>query len=324
MYFHLIAGFMLLLGGAEFLVRGAVAVARRLGVSPLIIGMTVVALGTSAPELVVSLEAALNGSAGLALGNVVGSNIANVLLILGASGLVAPIVIKPRLYLRDGAVLAIGSVLFAILCWQGVIGLIPGVLLLTVFLAFLGYSFWRESHDDGPESDAHIQEVEDIQGLPRSAWVSTLILAAGMGSVIYGADILIEGAVSLARVAGVSEEVIGLTLIAFGTSLPELAASGVAALRGHAEVALGNIIGSNLFNILAVVGTVAVVTPLAVPDQITSFDLWVMLAATALLIALLLAGRNLGRGGAAAFLALYAAYIAVQAYGVSGIVPTMG
>ncbi len=322
-YVQLIAGFMLLLGGAEVLVRGAVALAKRLEISPLIIGMTVVALGTSAPELVVSLDAALSGSPGIALGNVIGSNIANLLLILGAVGMVMPIVAKADGLWRDGLILLGGSLLFAALCWSGMVGLWSGILLLAVFVAFLGHSYWRETRNGGG-AEMGVQEVVEIRGVPASVTVAWLVLAAGLAGVVYGADLLVMGGVAVAKAAGVSEEVIGLTLIAFGTSLPELAASVVAAWRGHADIALGNVVGSNLFNMLLIVGVVAVVTPLLVPVQIMAFDLWVMLAATVLFLPFLVGGLRFGRLAAGVFLAAYAAYIAVQAYGVQEVLAAVG
>lgn len=322
-YVQLIAGFMLLLGGAEVLVRGAIALAKRLAISPLVIGMTVVALGTSAPELVVSLDAALSGSPGIALGNVIGSNIANLLLILGAVGMVMPIAAQSDGLWRDGLILLGGSLLFAALCWSGMVGLWSGMLLLAVFVAFLGHSYWRETRNDGG-AETEVQKVVEIRGVPASVTAAWLVLAAGLAGVVYGADLLVMGGVAVAKAAGVSEEVIGLTLIAFGTSLPELAASVVAAWRGHADIALGNIVGSNLFNMLMIVGVVAVVTPLLVPVQIMVFDLWVMLAATVLFFPFLAGGLRFGRLPAGVFLAAYAAYIAVQAYGVQEILPAAG
>ncbi len=312
MYFQVIAGFVLLLGGAEMLVRGAVALASRLGVSKLVIGMTVVAFGTSAPELVVSLKAAISGAEGMALGNVIGSNIANVLLILGAAAMVTPIVTTPAALIRDGMVLLGGSLLFAGMLWSGTISGLDGIVLLVLFFSFLGYSYWREVH--GPGKTVSV-EVDEYSGLVGSMWIASAALLGGLFGVIYGADLLVEGGVAIARLLGVSEEVIGLTLVAFGTSLPELAASVVAAWHKHTDLALGNVVGSNLFNILGVIGTVSIVSPLPVPDQILSFDMWVMLGATVLLLPFLMTGWRLSRAEAAVFLVGYIAYIAFQFHG---------
>ena len=322
MYLQVAIGFVLLMGGAEFLVRGAVAVSKRLGVSPLIIGLTVVAFGTSAPELVVSLDAALSGVPGLALGNIVGSNIANILLILGATGLVLPILTKPHDMKPEAWVLLATSLVFAGLCWRGEIALAGGGVLLAMFLAFLGYSYWRKTRQEAPQSaEFHGRGMKELSKIKTPQWISWLSLIGGIAGVVFGADVLVEGGVAIARMLGISEEVIGLTLFAVGTSLPELAASLAAAARGHAELTLGNVVGSNLFNILGVGGTVAVVTPLAVPAQIAAFDLWVMVGATAVLFAFLLAGWRIGRILAAVLLLVYVAYIAAQAYGVAALLP---
>lgn len=318
MYGLVAVGLVLLVLGAEVMVRGAVALARRLGISPMVIGMTVVAFGTSAPEMVVSLNAALTGADAVALGNVVGSNIANVLLILGAAGLLRPILAKPGEYLPDGAVMIAGSAIFAGYCWKGVIGPWQGATLLLIFIAAMAYSYHREMKN-AMVAKERIAEVEDLSGLPRTWLTIGLFTLGGLGGVILGADWLVKGGVELAREFGVPEEVIGLTLVAVGTSLPELAATVVAALRGHAEVAVGNVIGSNMFNVLAIIGTVAVVTPLRVPAQLRDFDLFVMLGAAMLLLPFLVRGRMFGRRQGSGFLLLYAAYIAAQVHGADKV-----
>jgi cation:H+ antiporter len=324
MYLQVLGGLALLLGGAEFLVRGAVGLAKRMGVSPLVVGMTVVAMGTSAPELVVSLNAALTGAPGIALGNLVGSNIANVLLILGAVGLVMAFAAKPQPRQRDALVLVGSSLLFAVLCWRGTIGLWQGLILLAAFFGFLGHSFWHEIRDDGVEAKERIEEVHELETMAGLAALTWLAVIGGLAAILYGADLLVGGGVALARTYGVPEEVIGLTLIAVGTSLPELAASVVAAVRGHADVALGNVVGSNLFNVLGVVGVVAVTTPLPVAEQIQDFDIWVMLGSTVLVVPLLMGRWRFSVGEGVVFLFAYAAYIGVQLYGVSGLLARIG
>ncbi len=315
-YLKVAIGFVLLLVAAEFMVRGAVALARRMNVSPLVIGMTIIAVGTSAPELVVGLEAGLKGAGGLALGNVVGSNIANVLLVLGVAGMVSPIISKEGALQRDGVVLIGGSILFTFFCIQGSIERTPGLILVAAFAVFLFASYRREHDKGGPDAELHLEEVEEVGSLPDSIWIVLLALFGGMAGILFGADLLVTGGVEIARVFGVSEEVIGLTLIALGTSLPELAASVVAAMRGHADVAIGNVVGSNLFNILGIAGIVAVVTPLPVSSQMVSFDIWVMLASTAIMLPLLIWGWRLNRSVSTVFVAVYAGYIALQAFGV--------
>ena len=320
MYFEVIAGFALLLGAAEYMVRGSVALAKKANISPLIIGMTIIAIGTSAPELVVGLDAAMSGSPGMALANVVGSNIANVLLILGAAGLVATIASKEGSLLRDGIVLIGGSVLFAFFCMSGEISSINGIILVSVLGLFLIASYFRVSKEQGSsDAELHMEEVDEVGNLPNKMWIILLALLGGLAGVVFGADLLVEGSVEIARSFDVSEEVIGLTIVALGTSLPELAASVVAALRGHADVAIGNVVGSNLFNILGIAGVVAIVSPLPVVDQILSFDLWVMLAATIAILPMLVLGWRLSRLTAIVFLMLYCGYIAMQGYGVDKV-----
>ncbi len=311
MYVQVILGFLLLLGSAEVLVRGAVAVARRFGVSPLVIGMTVVAFGTSAPELVVSLDAAISGAPDIAVGNIVGSNIANLLLIIGATVLVSPIAGRTRPLIHDTTVLVVSSVLFTGIILSGTIGRPAGAVMVAMLLGFLASSYWREVKGPGDAAaESRREEAEEIEGIPGAPWLAWIAVAGGLAGIVFGADLLVEGGVAVARAAGVSEAVIGLTLIAIGTSLPELAASVVAAVRGHSDIAIGNVIGSNLFNILGVGGAVALVTPLAVAEQIRDFDIWVMLVATAAFLPFLIFGLRLGRPVGVAFLVGYAAYIA--------------
>lgn len=316
MYLQVIGGFIILVIAAEAMVRGAVIIADKMGISAMVIGMTVVAFGTSAPELVVSLQASLAGSSGLAIGNIVGSNVANVWLILGAACLIMPILARPDSKKRDVFLLIGGSILFTVLCLRGELDLMAGVVLLVVFAIFIGISYFRGA-DDPELAKEQAEELEELEkGLPKNIPIAILATVLGIVGLAFGADILVQGGSSIARSFGVSEEVIGLTLFAFGTSLPELAASVVAAYRGHPDVAIGNVIGSNVFNMMLVGGIVAVVTPIAVPDQVLNFDIWVMLLATVMLMPVLLGWIKLTRVYAALFFALYVAYIGAQAYGV--------
>lgn len=316
MYLQVLGGFIILLVAAEAMVRGAVILAEKVGISPMVIGMTVVAFGTSAPELVVSLNAAYAGSGGLAIGNIVGSNIANVWLILGAACLVMPIMAKPDALRRDVIMLAGGSVLFVALCLRGHLDLIAGAVLLVVFVAFILTSYMRGKSDPEvlKEQQEELEELE--KGIPKNFPVAIGATMVGIIGLAFGADMLVDGGAEIARSFGVSEEVIGLTLFAFGTSLPELAASVVAAYRGHPDVAIGNVVGSNVFNMMLVGGVVALVAGLPVPAQVLAFDNWVMLVATAMLLPVLLGGVKLNRAVAGVYLVLYFAYIGAQAYGV--------
>jgi len=323
-YLQILAGFVLLLGGAEFLVRGAVQVAAKAGLSAMLIGMTVVAFGTSAPEFVVSLNASLDGASGLALGNIIGSNIANILLILGVTALFAPIVVDAKAVIRDALMVMGSSVLFAWVCLTGTISSMAGGFMFLILLGYFVMSYLRERKNHHSSADLHAREAEEVQDLEMSMSIAWLCLICGLAAVAYGADLLVTGGSDVARGFGVSEEVIGLTLIAFGTSLPELAASVMAALRGHTDVAIGNVIGSNLFNILCVGGGVSFIVPMTVPQQLQNYDLWVMIAATILLLVYLTLGKRLGRPDGLAFVAVYGLYITTQAVGVDKVLGMLG
>ena len=342
-YLLVAAGLILLLAGAEFMVRGAVALARRLGVSLMLIGLTIVAYGTTAREFMCSLEAALAGLPGIAFGTVVGTNIANILLILGTAGLITPILCRPGALRRDGAIVVGASLLFVGFARYGAIAAWQGALMVAILFAVTGICYWTERREGA--AAAHAREAEEIHRLPRTIELILaflpqtirLILAfligerrpqtigltlafmiGGLAGVILGSQLLLEGAVSVARTLGVSEAVIGLTLIAIGTSLPELATAVVAAYRRHPELALGNVLGANIFNILGVMGTVSLVTRLQVPTKIVDFDLWVMLGVTMFFVAWMIFTRRLGRPMAVAFLAVYGAYVAVQYLAMPG------
>ncbi len=315
MYLQVVAGFILLVGGAEALVRGSASIARRFGVSSMIIGMTVVAFGTSAPEFVVTMNASLAGAAGLAVGNIVGSNIANILLIVGVTALCAPIPAQAHPRIADATFLAVASVLFAAMVWTGTIERWGGGLLLVAFVGFFGWSAWREvSGRDALMADARAQEAAELSKLPGSAWVAWAAAVIGLAGLVFGADQVVDGGVAIARTFGVSDAVIGLTLVALGTSLPELATSAIAALRGQVDIAVGNLLGSNLFNILLIGGAVAIIEPLPVHAQIARFDILVMLAATAVFLPCLLGVRT-GRLAGLVLLCGYGGYIAAQALG---------
>jgi len=313
------AGLGLLVVAAHLLVRGAITLSAALGVSKLFVGMTVVALGTSAPELVTGLAAAvLEDAPVMALGGILGSNLANLLFVLGAAGLVAPIAVDRR-PLGFDAVAFVGSVLlFGGLAARGTIGTVSGMVLLAAFAVFLGVSFRRRNAKSRGELIAEALEVDEAR-ISGPWWIAALYCAAGVGGLYVGAELLVQGGVALAINAGAREEVIGLTLIAFGTSLPELAASVVAAFRGHAPVAVGNVIGSNVFNLVGVLGAVSVAAPLPVPPQVLHFDFWVVLAATVLFLPFMAGRWRMNRAVCAGFLVAYGGYIALQAQGAPGL-----
>lgn len=311
-WISLLAGLVLLLGGGEALVRGSVAVAARLGVSRLLIGLTLVGFGTSMPELMASLQAALAGSPGLALGNVVGSNTANILLILGLSVVILPTVTDRKAFGRDGAVLVGSSLLLAGLVVWGTIGLVAGLGLLALLALYTTMAYRSETRAPmAPAAQVHGDMADAVQAPHGPLWASALMAFAGIAGVVAGASLLVDAATTIASAAGVSDTVIGLTLVAVGTSLPELVTGVTAALRRQGDVAFGNVVGSNIFNILGIVGVTAVVTPLEVPAQIAGLDIWVMLAATALLVVCAVTGWRLTRREGMVFLSGYAAYMVV-------------
>ena len=300
-YILIAAGFALLLVGGDVLVRGAVGIARRAGLPPLVIGLTLVGFGTSTPELLTSVNAALAGSPGIAVGNVVGSNVANILLILGVAAMVGPIAVFRTEFRRDAATLVLATLLASGLMATGALGRGAGALLLAGLCAFLVVTL--RSGGGVAEAD------EEPEGAPSGAARSWLAFAGGLAGVVVGADLLVSGATELARGLGVSDAVIGLTIVAIGTSLPELVTSVVAARRGQAGVALGNVLGSNVFNLLGILGATALIAPIPVPREILSFDIWVMGAATAALLAVAVTGWRVSRVEGAALLLAYAAYL---------------
>ena len=305
----LLGGMVLLVGAAHALVQGAAALALRLGLTPLVVGLTVVAFGTSAPELVVSVQAALAGAGGIAVGNVVGSNVANVGLILAVAVLVRPIAADPALLRRDLPVAVAVTALAVAFLADGRVGRAEGAVLVVGLAAYLAWSV-RAARS---ESAAAALDVP-IPAPTGPAWRDAVLVAGGLGGLVLGADLFVGGAVALAEAAGVSNAVIGLTVVAIGTSLPELATSVVASVRGEGEIAVGNVVGSNLFNLLGVLGVGALARPLVAPG-LEPVDLAVMAAFIVVLVPMLLTGRRLVRAEAvvlAAGYVVYVGYLAVQ------------
>ena len=293
-----VAGLAMLLAGGEGLVRGAVAFATRMQLPMAVVGAVVLGFGTSMPEMLTSISAALAGAPGIAIGNVFGSNIANILLILGVAALISPVSAaaaegEDRVWLLVATIMGIAVVLVG-----ATVGRIEGAILL----AGLGIYVWRQLN-----RDAAAEPVPEIAGM--GVPVMALYILGGLGVLIGGAYLLVEGATGIARALGVSETVIGLTVVAVGTSLPELATSVVAARRGEAGLALGNILGSNVFNILAILGLTAVIVPIPVPDDLSMVDLALVAGSALLLVAFLLRGQ-IGRLAGLGFVGIYGGYVA--------------
>ena len=306
----LVLGLVFLVGGGELLVRGAAALALKANIPPLIIGLTVVSMGTSAPELFASVEAALEGHPGLAVGNVLGSNVANLALILGLTALIRPVTVD-RMALRLDIPLMLGaSLLFVAVASDLEMTRSEGIGALVLMGLFIASLFRRAKQQDNPV-DGDVSET--------GGWASKSVLAllgvilAGTGALYFGSEAFVDGASRIALHMGVSDHVIGLTVVAFGTSLPEIVASGMAAWRGQSDLAVGNVVGSNLFNLLLVLGTTATIMPLPMGPEVLSWDIWWVLGTAAALIPLALLGGlrtpRLGRWQGGLFVLAYLVYI---------------
>ena len=325
----LLPGLVLLIAGGDLLVRGAVRIAERLRLSPMLIGLTVVGMGTSMPELAASLQASLSGSPGIALGNIVGSNIANSLLILGVAALIAPIAVSARALWRDGGVGILAAL--ALLAAGATVGLSreAGLLFLVMMAAYILHAY-RQERVGAPHSAAYDRAVamEEIDPalVPHDRpdgrlSVALLLFTVGLALIVGGGSLLVSAAVAIAEQLGVSDTVIGLTIVAVGTSLPELVTSAMAAWRRQGDIALGNVLGSNIYNILFIGGVTGAVAPTAVPDSIMAFDLWVLVAVSLIVMLFAFSGGRLSRKEG---LLLAAAYVASTPATVPGAmaVPT--
>ena len=306
-------GLVILLLAGDSLVRGAVNISLRLGVPALIVSLTIVAFGTSAPELLISVQAIWDGVPGLALGNVIGSNTANILLVLGIPAMMAAMKTGDCDTMVSYMQMIAASVLFILLCFWGSFTWISGIILLAALAAMLTHaalSAKRHRDSNGAETDEDDEEIEGAD--PTLGWTKIAIfLVLGIIGLPLGASLLVEGAVNIARDFGIAETVIGLTLVAIGTSLPELATTVMAALRKQADVALGNVIGSNMFNLLGIMGVASLVGTIPVDPSLLRFDLWVMLAASLLLIPFVFFKKDLSRMAGVILTALYAGYIVI-------------
>ena len=298
---YLAAGLVLLFIGGEALVRGAVSIAARFGMPPLIIGLTIVGFGTSMPELLVSLKAAFDGAPDIAVGNVVGSNTANILLILGVAAVIYPVPTAIPGIRRDLVMVTLVAAFTLVLGYLGHVSRLMGAAMFVTLCAYLFYAAVYGKKEEEEEDDEHAP-------VPMPLWMQLAYIAGGLAGLVIGADLLVRGATSIARSYGISEAVIGLTIVAVGTSLPELATSAIAAFRRHSEIAIGNVLGSNIFNIIGILGATAVFHPVAIAPSIASFDIPLMLGVTVLLALMLLGLKSINRLAGAAFLLLYMGY----------------
>ena len=305
-FLYCVAGFILLGVSGEALLRGAVTTADRLKVPPLLIGLTVIAFGTSIPELTVSLNAARSGNPDIAVGNVVGSNIANILLVLGAMAVFRSFTIDAGTLNRDGRMMLGVSVLMVLMALNGVITQWMGFGLLAILAGFT-FLLYRRARQEADVDETAASVDENL--LEGSLLLALIILIAGLAGVLWGSDLMVKGAVGVAQQAGISQAVIALSIVAIGTSLPELFISLFASLRGHAGLAIGNIIGSNISNILLILGVVASTGPLNVSAEIANRDVWVMLGVAILGLVLMRSARRMSRIEGLFSLVLYALYV---------------
>jgi cation:H+ antiporter len=308
-YIFIILGLIALVVGGEILVRGATSIALKFKITPFVVGMTVVAFGTSAPELLVSLSAALDGSPDISIGNVVGSNIANIALVLGATALVYPIRVSKTSLSVDWTMLMLASLLFYFFILNLKLEWYEGIIFVSILATF---TIWmiRKSRKAGLNKADEVSNDLDEEGMKEmNIWISFLLIAGGCLALVIGADWLVDGAKNIARSYDVSESVISLSMIAIGTSLPELATSIVAAFKKQTDIAIGNILGSNLFNILSILGITAIVKEINVNELILQSDIFWMLGLSAILLPMMLLRRDIDRVEGSLLLIAYAAYM---------------
>jgi cation:H+ antiporter len=310
-----LAGLTALVLGANLLVRGASKLALSFGISPLVVGLTVVAFGTSAPEVAVSVGAVLNGQTDIALGNVVGSNIFNVLFILGVSALIVPLVVNVQLIRQEVPIMIGASLLLLALSLDGKLGLIDGALLFALLIAYTVFLVVQSRRETKAAQDEYAQENKAAEA---GAWDAKLpaqiaLIVAGLACLVFGSEWLVTASIAFAKALGVSDVVIGLTIVAAGTSMPEVAASITAAIKGERDIAVGNVVGSNTFNLLGCLGLSSLVSGsagLGVPPSVLAFDIWVMLAVALACLPVFMTGREIARWEGFVFVAYYAAYVA--------------
>lgn len=309
-WLSIVGGLAILTAGAELLIRGSTELARRFGVSDLLIGLTLVGFGTSMPELVSSVQAAMLGSPGVAVGNVVGSNIINILFILGLSVVIAPFAVDRKSFARDGVVVLLATAAAIGVSMTGEFSRAAGWAFLAAIVGYILFAFMTERRaPDSPKAEAHAEIGAETKRGPKSPFLDIVFALAGLALLIVGAKFLVTGAINIAGSLGVSETIIGLTVVAVGTSLPELVTSVMAALRGKSALALGNVVGSNIYNIFGILGVTAVIHPVTAPPEIVAFNNWVMLGATLLLILFATTRSRLDRLEGAVMVAAYVAYV---------------
>ncbi len=315
----LILGLVILIVGGEFLVRGAVGLSSAMKISPLVIGMTVVSFGTSAPELLVSIQSAMSGNPGIAIGNVIGSNIANLALVLGVTVMIFPIVAEQQTKKLDFPIMLFATFLFYIFALNLSLEFWEGLVFVLILLGFTYYLIVNSRKNTKKELVEKDEAVGELAGAPISTGVSVLFLLGGLVGLYFGSDWFVGGATGIARSFNLSDSVIGVTVVALGTSAPELVASIMAALKKQSDISVGNLIGSNIFNIFAVLGITSLVKPIAVEESVMSFDMWWMIGISLLLVPVLYLGSKIGKLKGAVLVFSYVMYIVFVVLKTKGV-----
>lgn len=307
-YFYFVIGLVLLVGSGEVLVRGAVGISYWFKISPLVVGMTIVSFGTSAPELLVSLQAALGGNPDISIGNVIGSNVANLALVLGLTAIIFPIVVDVNSIKMDWPSMMLATILLFLFIYDNKLERWEGAILFVGLLVFNVYIIRKSRKQTKSES-------VDEQNVGKSAvWLNVILIVAGSVGLVFGSDLFVDGAVGIAKRFGVSDLVIGTTVVAFGTSVPELITSTIAAFRKQTDISIGNLIGSNLFNIAAILGITSLVTDIPVNEKVVSFDIWWVLGISALVLPMMLLRRKITRIKGLILVSCYVVYIYFAIY----------
>lgn len=308
----IIVGLLLLAGGGELLLRGAVAVARLLKMSPALVGLTIVAAATSVPELAVSLAAAIKGSSDIAVGNVVGSNIVNISMILGVAALISGLAIGGRTIKLEYPVLALITFLFIVVSRDGLVDRMDGVLFIIIYVLFTTYMVGLVRKEMTPDEEAQFsREAAELGAGAIGSGRAAALIATGIALLWAGAEVTVAGAIDIAKALGMSDRVVGLTIVAVGTSLPEIVASVISSMRGRDDVAVGNLLGSNLFNILIILGLTAVIKPTGVNPEIIASDNWWMLGVTLLIFPIMYTQLRVSRGEGLLLCGAYGVYVAL-------------
>lgn len=307
-YLLLILGLIVLIYSGDLLVKGAVGIALKLNITPLIVGLTVVSFGTSAPELFASIKAANMGNPGIAIGNVVGSNIANLALVLGITAMIFPVVVSRKILKQDWLVMIYATVLFALLAWDKELTTSDGIIFIVSLIGYLGYLYFANKKSQNEE------EIEGAEAKSKTFLMLFLLLIGGFIGLYFGSEWFLKGAIAIAEENNIDDYIIGVTVVAFGTSVPELATSAIAAYRKQSDISIGNLIGSNIFNIFAVLGITSMIKPLPIPNELLDNNIFWMLGVALILFPMIYFNKSINRWNGFLLFTLYVSYIGILIY----------